>query len=97
MEMNLRKMYYTEKLFTVSLNVKSTLLSSILLRDNVKDRKKVRRKILNADFLRERQKLRETFGEVICVSQYACSLKIKKQKNESVGNLATKGIQLNSL
>lgn len=31
-------------------------------------------------FLRERQKLRETFGEVICVSQYACSLKIKKQK-----------------
>lgn len=50
---------------------------------------------LNADFWR--QKLRETFGVVICVSQYACSLKSKMQKNSSGVNLATKGIQLASL
>lgn len=54
------------------------------------------RNFFNADFLRERKKLKETFGLVICVSQDACSLKIKKQKKESV-NLATKGIKLTSL
>lgn len=50
MEMNLRKIYYTEKLFTVSLNVKLTLLSSIMLRDNIKDREKGQEKKFKCRF-----------------------------------------------
>lgn len=70
-----------------------------MLRDNVKEREKVHEKTFKMQILEERMKAKakETFGVVICITQYACSLKSKKQKNESSVNLATKGIQLTSL
>lgn len=68
-----------------------------MLRDNVKEREKVHEKTFKMQILEERMKAKakETFGVVICITQYACSL--KRKKKESSVNLATKGIQLTSL
>lgn len=78
MEMNVRKIYYTEKLFTVSLNVKLTLLSSIMLRDNVKDREKGQEKNFKCRFFKRKAKAKGNIWRGnLCIS--VCML-IKNQK-----------------